>query len=142
MIFKGRKLIVATKHGKEKVIAPILEKELNVHCFIDSTFDSDVFGTFTGEVERLEDPIAVLRTKCLAAMQANNCDLGIASEGSFGAHPSFFFVPADDELMVLIDTKNEVEIIARLLTADTNFDGQEVKNLKDLKKLENSHTIN
>jgi hypothetical protein len=133
MNFEGRKLIVATKHGKEKVIAPILEKELNVQCFVDSTFDSDVFGTFTGEIERLEDPIAVLRAKCLAAMHDNNCDLGIASEGSFGAHPSFFFVPADDELMVLIDTKNEIEIIVRLLTADTNFDGQEVTNLQDLK---------
>jgi hypothetical protein len=133
MNFEGRKLIIGTKHGKEKVIAPILEKELNVHCFVDSNFDSDIFGTFTGEVERLGDPIAALRTKCLAAMQANKCDLGIASEGSFGAHPSYFFVPADDELMILIDTKNELEIIARNLTTETNFAGQEINNLEELK---------
>lgn len=133
MNFEGRKLIIGTKHGKEKVIAPILEKELKVHCFVDLDFDTDVFGTFTGEIERLEDPISTLRTKCLAAMKLNNCDLGIASEGSFGAHPSFFFSSADDELMILIDTKNKIEIIARLLTTETNFDGQKVTKIEELK---------
>ena len=29
-IFKGRKIVIATMHGKEKVIAPLLEKELGV----------------------------------------------------------------------------------------------------------------
>lgn len=132
MNFEGRKLIIGTKHGKEKVIAPILEKELNVLCFVDSNFDSDVFGTFTGEIERIDDPITVLKAKCLAAMHYNNCDLGVATEGSFGAHPSYFFVPANDELMILIDTKNELEIIVRNLTTETNFAGQEINNLEEL----------
>jgi hypothetical protein len=26
-----------------------------------------------------------------------NCDLGVASEGSFGSHPSIFIASADDE---------------------------------------------
>jgi len=30
-MFKGRNLIIATKHSKEKVIAPIVEKELGVN---------------------------------------------------------------------------------------------------------------
>ena len=34
-MFKGRNLLIATKHEKEKVIAPILEKELGVKCFVD-----------------------------------------------------------------------------------------------------------
>ena len=133
MIFEGRKLIIATKHGKEKVIGPILEKELKTICFIDHNFDSDEFGTFTGEVERVNDPISTLRLKCLAAMQANKCDLGIASEGSFGAHPSYFFVPADDELMILIDTKNNIEIISRLLSTKTNFNAQSISSLEELR---------
>jgi hypothetical protein len=32
--FRGRNLLIATKHEKEKAIAPILEKELGVKCFI------------------------------------------------------------------------------------------------------------
>jgi hypothetical protein len=95
-VFQNRKIIIATKHEKEQVIAPILEKELGVNCFVDETFDTDALGTFTGEIERELDPISTVREKCLRAMKANNCDLGIASEGSFGAHPSMFFINADD----------------------------------------------
>lgn len=56
-MFEGRRLVIATKHGKEAFLAPILERELGVHCFILPLFDSDIFGTFSGEVERLEDPV-------------------------------------------------------------------------------------
>ena len=33
-MFKGRKIIIATKHKKEKVIAPLLEKKLGLKCVI------------------------------------------------------------------------------------------------------------
>ena len=67
------------------------------------------------------------------AMEKENCDLAIASEGSFGAHPSIFFVHADDELLLFIDKKNELKIIARELSTDTNFNGEEIKTEKQLK---------
>ena len=51
-MFKGRRLLIATKHQKEKVIVPLLEMELGVKCFVPEYFDPDVLGTFTGEVER------------------------------------------------------------------------------------------
>lgn len=131
-MFQERKLIVATKHAKESVIAPILEKELGVRCFIDETFDTDILGTFTGEIERELDPISAAREKCLRAMKLNNCNLGVASEGSFGPHPSLFFVNADDEFLIFIDTKNNIEIIVRELSTSTNFNGQEIQNQKEL----------
>lgn len=131
-MFQGRKLIIATKHQKESVIAPILEKELGVRCFVDETFDSDALGTFTGEIERELDPIATVRKKCLLAMQLNNCDLGVASEGSFGPHPSIFFVTADDEFLIFIDSKNGIEIIVRELSTSTNFDGKQIENQRAL----------
>jgi hypothetical protein len=131
-MFRGRKLLIATKHQKESVIAPILERELGVICFVDETYDTDILGTFTGEIERELDPIATAREKCLRAMKINNCDLGIASEGSFGPHPSMFFVNADDEFLIFIDTKNNIEVIVRELSTSTNFNGKEVQNQKEL----------
>lgn len=131
-MFKGRKLLIATKHEKEKVIAPILEKELGVKCFVAENFDTDVLGTFTGEVERKDDPITTARNKCLMAMERYDCDIGIASEGSFGPHPAIFFVHADDEMLLFIDKKNDLEIIARELSTETNFNGQEIKTEKQL----------
>lgn len=131
-MFKGRKLIIATKHQKENVIAPILEKELGVSCFTDETFDTDALGTFTGEVDRELDPISTAREKCLQAMKANNCDLGIASEGSFGPHPSLFFISADDEFLIFIDAINNIEVIVRELSISTNFNGKQIQSEKEL----------
>jgi hypothetical protein len=131
-MFKNRKIIIATKHKKEQVIAPILENELGVKCFTDEAFDTDVLGTFTGEVERELDPISTAREKCLRAMKQNNCDLGLASEGSFGPHPTMFFVNADDEFLIFIDSKNNIEIIVRELSTSTNFNGKQIENQTEL----------
>lgn len=131
-MFKGRKLIIATKHEKEKVIAPILEKELGVKCFVATNVDTDELGTFTGEIDRNDDPITTARKKCLLAMELNNCDLAIASEGSFGPHPSIFFVNSDDEILLFMDKKNNLEIIIRELSTVTNFSGSEIKTEKEL----------
>lgn len=132
-MFKNRKLIIATKHNKESVIAPILEKELGVNTFVDATFDTDMLGTFSGEVEREEDAFSTAREKCLLAMRKNNCDLGIASEGSFGPHPSMFFVHADDEILIFIDKINDLEIIVRILSTETNFNASEIYSKEELK---------
>ena len=80
-MLKGRTLVIATKHHKEKVIAPLLERELGVNCIVAQNFDSDILGTFTGEVERFFDALTTAKNKCLMAMESNNCDLAIASEG-------------------------------------------------------------
>jgi hypothetical protein len=131
-MFQNRKLLIATKHQKEVVMAPILEKELGVTCFVDRNFDTDELGTFTGEVERELDPVSTAREKCLRAMKINNCDLAVASEGSFGPHPAAYFVHADDELLILIDTKNNIEIIVRELSTSTNYNNQQIQSQEEL----------
>jgi hypothetical protein len=131
-IFAGRNLLIATKHKKEKVIAPVLEKELGVVCIVSENFDTDTFGTFSGEIDRKDDPLATVRNKCLQAMELVNCDLAIASEGSFGAHQTLFFVPADDELVYLVDKKNNIEVWGRELSTRTNFSGIMIESETDL----------
>lgn len=112
-IFQNRKIIIATKHQKDSVIASVFEKELSVCCFTDNTFDTDIFGTFSGEIERKLDPMATARAECLSAMKQAKCDLGIASEASFGSHPTLHFIPTNEEFVVFIDTKNKLEITSR-----------------------------
>jgi hypothetical protein len=131
-MFEGRRLLIATMHQKEKVIAPIFEKGLGVFCFVPENYDSDIFGTFSGEVERKANALETVRTKCLAAMAEFDCDLGIASEGSFGSHPSIFFAQADDEFLIFIDKKNDLEIIVRELSLNTNFNGDNILNTEML----------
>lgn len=131
-LFAGRKLVIGTMHEKEKVIAPIIEKVIGVNCFRPENFNTDLLGTFTGEIDRPDDPLVTVRKKCLTAMDATDCDLGIASEGSFGPHPASFFLPADDELMIFIDRKYGIEVIARELSTATNFCTEEISNEKQL----------
>lgn len=132
--FKGRRLVIATKHKKEDIIGPLLEESLGVQCFVNAQFDSDQFGTFTGEIKRETNSLATARRKCIAAMELSNCDLGIASEGSFGPHPSIFLLNSDHEIVILMDKKNNLEVIAQEISADTNLAGKEIKNEGELKK--------
>jgi hypothetical protein len=131
-MYKGRKLLIATKHQKEKVIADKFEVHFGVKCFVEPTYDTDKLGTFTGEVERTLSPIETLRAKCFHAMNTYEYDLGIASEGSFGPHPAIFMIPADEELMIFIDKKNDVEIVVKQLSTKTNFAGKRINSLEAL----------
>lgn len=129
--FENRTLLIATKHGKEQVLIPLLENALQVKCFVNTEFDTDTFGTFSGEISRKDNALTTLKNKCLAAMSHYNCDLAVASEGSFGPHPAAFFTTADDELVILIDLKNNFEIIGRKLSLETNFASKSFSNSND-----------
>ncbi len=131
-MFQSRKLVIATMHGKEAVMAPLLEKELGVQCIICPELNTDRFGMFSGEVKRDREPLETARMKCYAAMDAVGCDLAVASEGSFGPHPIYFFAQADDEIVLLVDRKHGIEIWARELSTQTNFNGKEVKSSEEL----------
>lgn len=131
-MFEGRNLLIATKHKKETVIAPLFQKEFGIHCFTSDVFDTDTLGTFSGEISRKEDALTTLRNKAILASTAANCDLVIASEGSFGAHTSVFFAHADEELVMLKDFKNDLEIVAREISMETNFNGQIINSQPEL----------
>lgn len=123
-LFYGRKLAIATKHHKEKVIAQKVASKLGVLPFVPLELDTDQVGTFTGEIERTLSPLEAARKKCEMAMTLTGCDLAIASEGSFGPHPTLIFVPGNEELVLLLDKKNDLEIIGKKLVTATNFDGR------------------
>lgn len=131
-MFHERKLLIATKHQKESVIAPLFWEEFRNYCFTSDAFDTDLLGTFSGEIDRKEDALSTLREKCIIANKATNCDLVVASEGSFGAHPTLFFAQANEELMMLKDFKNDIEIVAREISMETNFNGKLITNEADL----------
>lgn len=131
-MFAKRKLFVATKHQKENIIAPLLEKNLGVVCYTLADFETDNLGTFSGEIRRINDPLTTLRAKCDQGRAFSNCDLVIASEGSFGGHPSLLFANADDELLMLKDYKNDLEIVAREISINTNLNAAKIEDEQQL----------
>jgi len=131
-IFLGRKLLVASNHKKHQVIAPIFQREWNSEVVCDTDIDTDQFGTFSGEIERELDPLSSAIAKCRLGLTLSGLDLGVATEGSFGPHPSLPWMAAHEELMVLIDEKNDLTISKRKWSINTNFNQAKISNEDEL----------
>lgn len=108
--FKARIAALGTMHQKQKVIAPLFKKELGILVKVPEDFNTDRFGTFTMDIKRSGTQKEAAIGKAKAAMELLGLDIGIASEGSFGPHPSVPFGVANVELVVFIDKKLDLEI--------------------------------
>ncbi|MEO1070551.1 MAG: DUF6671 family protein, partial [Cyanobacteria bacterium J06638_6] len=129
--FAGRVAVLATMHRKEAAIAPQLEAQLGVTVTVPPGFDTDAFGTFTGDIKRPSDQLTTARLKAAAALRQTGESLAIASEGSFGPHPQIPFVACDRELVLLIDRQHQLEIVGECLSTDTNYHSQVIHSLKE-----------
>lgn len=127
-MFKDRVAVLATMHRKEDAIAPILESELGLKIQVPTDFNTDRFGTFTREIARSGDQLEAARKKALAALEWIGGDCAIASEGSFAPHPSFPMLPCNREIVILIDTLNNLEIVGESISTETNFNHRSVSN--------------
>lgn len=130
-LFSKRVGIIATMHQKEKVIAPLLEQELDIKTLVPPNFNTDAFGTFTREVKRPGNQIEAAKLKAEAALKITGETLAIASEGSFVPHPLLPYIYSNREIVILIDKKNEIEIIGEEFSIETNFNHQVVENLQE-----------
>lgn len=127
--------VIATMHAKEQAIAPAFAEVLGVECVLPPTgFDSDVFGTFSGEIARSLSPLETARRKAQAALAVSSATMAIASEGTFGPHPVLGFVPADEELMYVYDREQDIEVWVYEITTDTNFAAKDIQSLVELRE--------
>ena len=131
-LFQNRTLAIVTKHQKERAILPVLNPLMGCDMTVLDGFDTDIFGTFNGEIDRVKNPMDTLKDKCSAGLDNLDWELGVASEGSFGPHPYIPFVNANEEWLILIDRKNGLEIIERSISTDTNFHQEEIEHLGNL----------
>lgn len=128
--FQGRTAILATKHGKQQAIAPVLAR-LGVTVVVASEFDSDRFGTFSREIPRCGTQEEAALAKAEAVLAQTDADLVIASEGSFGPHPQFPLLPSDRELVLLVDRRHDLVLRGEVLSLETNFNHATVSNLEE-----------
>lgn len=132
-MFEQRELLIVTQHQKQLAFAAPLQEHLKVSIKVSTKVNTDEFGTFSGEIERVGSPIEVAVRKCKAGLKAHGLDLGVASEGSYGPDPLTGFLPMAQETVVLVDLKNRLEFSETLNSFHTNFqttllsDGQALK---------------
>lgn len=132
-IFANRTAVLITKHKKDEVIFPVLA-QTGMNLKLLDTIDTDTFGTFTRDIDRKGTQLEAARYKALKAIEETGETIAIASEGSFGAHPTIFFAPANVELVLLIDTTYNIEIAGWEISTDTNHSHSEVSSVKEALK--------
>lgn len=131
-LFEGRKAVVVSMHGKHYAMKPLIKQYLNIDTVVVPDFDTDVFGTFSGEVERPFDPVTTLRRKILSGLEAAGEKLGIGNEGSFFPHPQIPFIQANQEIVMLIDLENNIEITESVISTETNHHEMRISCIEDL----------
>ena len=119
MIYQGKYCALNTLHFKSEALAEPFLKELGIRV-IEQRGDTDQLGTFSGEVERPGTMFEVLKKKCEMGIELSGFKLGLASEGSFGSHPSIPFLACDYEALLFI-------VYETIITENTNYKSKDIK---------------
>jgi hypothetical protein len=110
--YTGQRIALLTQHGKERVIAPVLEPALACRVERIDGYDTDQLGTFTRDTPRFGTQLEAARRKARIGMALSRLPVGLASEGSFAPDPVSGLFPWNVELLVLIDDRLGLEIVA------------------------------
>lgn len=109
--YAGERIALLTQHGKERVIAPVLEPALACRVELVGGFDTDQLGSFTRETPRPGTQLEAARRKARIGMELSGLPIGLASEGSFGPDPFSGLFPWNVEMLVLIDDRLGLEVV-------------------------------
>ena len=124
----GQVAAIATKHGKQRQFGPPLARLVGLDVVV-AAVDTDLLGTFSGEVPRPGSPLETARRKAEWAIEYSGARIGLASEGSFGPHPDVPYLAVGVELAICLDEQNELEIVEHVMSTDTNFQHLDVSEL-------------
>lgn len=119
--YAGTRIALATRHGKERVIARPLQWGLGAQLLHLPEIDTDQLGSFCGTVERQGTALEACIAKAELALAHGDTGVAIASEGSFGPHPAVPLLPVGVECMVLLDRGRGLTIREELVARRTNF---------------------
>ncbi len=100
--YAGSVATLATKHRKLPLIGPALEAAVGLRV-VEIEIDTDVLGTFTGDVPRSGTPLETAIAKARLGISASGARVGLASEGTIGPDRTMPFALSDEEIVVLVD---------------------------------------
>ena len=120
MPYAGQRIALTTLHGKQKALARPFALGLgaNLACI---ACDTNALGTFSGEVARIDDALSTCQRKAWMGMEQSGLPLGLASEASFGPHPSLPLLAVGQEVLVFVDRDRRLTVVEQLLEWRTNY---------------------
>jgi hypothetical protein len=120
--YRGRRIALATLHGKAAAIGPAVRRHLGADLVVPPGLDTDAFGTFAGDVPRTGTMGETALAKARAGMAASGERLGLASEGTYGPHPTVPLLTSGLELMVFVDDDRDLVVFESLVDPAPRFD--------------------
>lgn len=125
------RVALATMHGKQQALAPAFAP-LGVTLVLPEGFDSDRFGTFSGEIPRASTMQEAARAKLAAALQITGLSAGIASEGAYGPHPAAPVLAIGHEILLWRDLTTGQDLIEAMTDTTPVHDHVEVADMAGL----------
>jgi hypothetical protein len=122
-IFRNQEVLLVSMHGKEAVLAPVLQEAFGMQLTVATTINTDRFGTFSGEIDRPDTQHKTALLKLAAGFKEYpEHTWALASEGAFVPHPEVPFLTLDYELLVLRNKLTGLEISGQFVSSETNLD--------------------
>lgn len=110
--YDGARVILLTRHGKKRVLAPLFQDRLAATLEVVEAFDTDTLGTFTRDIPREGSQLEAARRKAKLAIELTGASLGLGSEGALIPGP-LGLGNWHRELVVLLDLARGIEVVGR-----------------------------
>lgn len=112
--YEGCTVTVGTLHGKERSFAPALRRCHGMTVRATRDLDTDLLGTFSGEVARTLAPVDAAAAKAVAATEESGTALGLATEASYVSSAGGFGPVIHEEVAVFVDRERELRVVETL----------------------------
>jgi hypothetical protein len=116
----GPPVLIATMHGKERVLAPQLAA-LGFSVLLPVGYDTDALGTFSGDIRRQGSAFDAALKKASQACAATGIPRAVSSEGSYRPSQILFPGASNVELMAFVDLDKGFSCIEYLTDVPTCF---------------------
>jgi hypothetical protein len=127
--YENERIAFATMHGKESLAQHAFVTALGAHVSAPPQLDTDLFGTFSGEIPRTSSPRVTALAKARQGMQLGHTNFGLASEGTFST--GFGPVVENTEVLVFVDDVLGLELVEASITISPLPGGRPVTSLND-----------
>jgi predicted Zn-ribbon and HTH transcriptional regulator len=107
--YRGATVVLPTLHNKGVLAQEAFKEHLDMDV-IELHEDTDQFGTFSGDVERKLSPKESAIAKAKLGLTQTDYQYALASEGTIGADPTIPFANSDLEVVVFLDSINDLII--------------------------------
>ncbi|PFH10272.1 hypothetical protein BCF11_2689 [Collimonas sp. PA-H2] len=116
----GPPILIATMHGKEAVLAPPLA-DLGFQVLLPLEYDTDLLGTFSGDVRRPGTAFEAALEKARRACIATGVPRAISSEGSYRPCQTLFPAARNAEILAFVDLESGQEFVEYMTDLPTRF---------------------